>query len=449
MRLFLRASVAAMLTCASATVAYADGTILFTRPVNGFYNGTRMPLGSGLFTIEDSGTQLRQLTPLAPGSYSMPSGVAYLAGPANNLLTGYWPTRNFSPDGRSIQYFAGRSSNPTSGGPYDGKYRVMDRQTGLSKALFPGHNDNAPPGVGYLAWGPEGSNEIAYTDSTSEIPVTTRCVYLMHPDGSGRHRLWCAPAEVQTSGGPTPTLAVESLRWAGNGKSLLAYVAWGWPIGSQPGIGGSSYASLYQIDVRTGAAREVASLLSDPPSGDVSYDGTKVLYQQYDLVHCGDFNYFRYQSVDLCVKDMNTGKVTDLFPQNVWENQLSRSWWSDYWYAVALLSPDGSKVAFTMPTTDGAEGALYTIDTDGTHLRQVTPEDPHPPAGVHIAWIPAAWSPDGKQILVNRTMTPASSRDQTLPSEVHIIALSDGRDWRVTDGYAIDWLKPPRPGMIK
>lgn len=44
---------------------------------------------------------------------------------------------------------------------------------------------------------------------------------------------------------------------------------------------------------------------------------------------------------------------------------------------------------------------------------------------------------------------PASSADQTLPSEVQFIALSDGKDWRVSDGYAIDWIKPPCPGTIR
>lgn len=439
--------------------AQADiGTILFSRPVNGVYDGTTMTVGAGLFTIADNGQHLQRLTPFKAGTYDMPGGVSYRTNTYQAALaTGFYLGKNFSPDGLSIQYFSGQSSDPASGGPYAGKYYTMNLQTGMARPLFVGDNDNAALGVGYLAWGPAGSNQIAYTNSSSEIPVSRPCVYLVNPDGSHQRLLWCAPAEQQTPQGPRPNLAVGALRWAGNGKTLLAYVSWA-PLGLaavkkaavSPPAGGTNYASIYQINVQSGQAVEVASNVYDPQSGDVSYDGTKILYQQWDYAQCGDTNP-EADGVSLCVKDMTTGKVTDLLPPTVWNDRGSYfdSWWSNYWYTELLISPDGSTVAATMLTDDGKEGALYTIHADGTHLEQITPESKTTQGTVQIAWIPVAWSPGGAQLLVNKTMTPVGGANQTRPTEVHIIALSSHRDWRVTDGYAVDWLKPLRPSVIK
>jgi Tol biopolymer transport system component len=55
------------------------------------------------------------------------------------------------------------------------------------------------------------------------------------------------------------------------------------------------------------------------------------------------------------------------------------------------LSPDGRSVAFTM-SVNQSNAPLFTIDSDGRHLRQVT----IPPAGHGDA--SPTWSPDGKEI---------------------------------------------------
>ncbi|GAB2570051.1 hypothetical protein ISP15_02715 [Dyella jejuensis] len=446
---YVALALAMALPCAAA---YADnGTILFTRAVNGSYNGVSTQVGAGLFLIHDNGTSFRQLTPLIANSYYLPSGVAYYQeGPA--IGTGTWLTKNFSPDGQYIQYFAGHSSNPAPGGPYPGKYYVADLLTGATHPLFTGTNDNDPPGYGYLAWGPAGSNDIAYTNSTSEIPTSPPCVKLMHPDGSDQHTLWCAPATITIVQGSVPTLAVSQIRWAGNGKSLLAYVSYQ-PVplavpkkpATTPAVGGTGFVALYAVNVQTGAATLVAPDVPDPAFGDISYDGNVVLYQQQDLFHCGDDD-LESTGQSLCVKNLTTGKVTSVFPQEQWYIQGDGVWWGQHWYPQALLSPDGSKVAVTMEAQDSpvAQGDLYIVNTDGSGVsRQLTTRPASAPASEGLAWIPVAWSPDGHQLLVNNVSLTGSGQKPSKSSEVHIIALSNGKDWDVTHGYAVDWLKEP------
>jgi len=410
------------------------GTILLRRDINTAYNGVLMPTGSGLFTIADNGSNLQQLTPAETHTWYVPSGVSY--GPP-----GHWLTRNFSPDGRNILYFTGQTTDPTPGGPSSGKYYTMNLRTGVTQALFDGSNDNTLPGVGWLAWGPQGSNVIAYANSTNGAPVTPACVYVMQPDGSNKHSLWCAPAQVNTTLGPAPTLSVETLRWAGNGRTLLAFVTYQ-PPGVPAYIG---HLAAFLIDVQTGTAVEAADNIP-VEVGDVSYDGTMIIYQQWDATKCGNEDPTA-AGVSLCVKDLRTSQVTSLLPSGAW-NQWGRDgyWWDSYWYDDLLLSPDGSQAAFMMKTSASLDADLYAINTDGTNLRQLTTQNPAPPSGFnYVDWLPTAWSPDGTQILVNRSVQPnfgpACCTDSTWPSEVHIVNVNTGKDRLVANGFAVDWFK--------
>jgi hypothetical protein len=477
---YCAAAVTLAMACSYAT-AYASGTILLTRPINGVSNGTTVPLGSGLFTINDAGTRLRQVTPLMAGTYYMPS---WLASQPYNTGVGYWLTKNLSPDGKSVLYFQNPSTDPADG-PYSGKYYVKNLSTGAIQPLFAGSNDNAAPGYGYLSRDPVDGNTIAYTNSTSEYPVSNPCVYVMHADGSDQHVLWCAPANISVPNAESPpaSRAVESLRWSGNGQKLVVYVSYAPPpldlvrkkdttrtmsthglygalalersgrgarpmaAAAGPVGGGTGYSALFVIDVASGTAVEVGANMVDPPSGDISYDGTKVIYQQYDYAQCGDED-SEALGASLCVKDLTTGTVTDLFLPTIWSDWGSvlganLNWWAPKWYMQILLSPDGSQAVFTMQTTGGNEADLYTIRTDGTYMRRLTTSDPNP-TSIYTGWTPVAWSPDGTRILANRAMAPVSgSTDQTWPSEVHIVNVGNGNDRLVTSGYAVDWLENP------
>jgi len=445
-------SVAIALAMAGSTVAArANGTILLSRPVDGVYQGTLMRVGSGLFTIHDDGTDLKKLTPWVANSYYLPSGVGYYLSNGSGAGTGYFLTRNFAPAGGRIQYFHGESSDPTAI-PYAGKYRVMDLGTGDSYRVLPGSNDNAPPGYGYLAWGPADTHLIAYTNSTSDLPVDPHCIFVMHPDGSSRRLLWCAPEQESTPQGMVPTRAVEGIRWAGNGKSLLAFVSYqpaplvfAKPM-SPSQLGGTGYAALYKVDIETGVGKEIATNNPEPVTGDLSYDGTKVVYQQWDGWECGNTNPEDQDGISVCELDLTTGQVTTVIGRMVgdgsedWESQGPEGLSANF-YVNLLLSPSGSKLAVSMDNADQNESDLYVVNSDGTDLRQLTYRDAQTPAQQLIAWIPVAWSADGNRLLANRGTVALSGTDRRQPSDVHIINLATGTNRDVTDGYAVDWFE--------
>lgn len=415
-------AIALAMTC-SCAAAYGSGTILLARPINGSFNGQLVQTGSGLFTIHDNGSDLQQLTPLEANAWYVPSGVgAY--GP------GRWLTRNFSPDGQSIQYFYGQTTDPSAGGPTSGKYYTMNLRSGVTQPLFDGSNDNAPPGYGYLAWGPASSNLIAYSSPTNG--TTPACVYLMQPDGSNKHALWCAPTQVTVSGGTVATAAIDTIRWAGDGNSLLAFVQY------MPNTGYYEHAAIYQVDVQTGAGTQVDTNAVDAATGDISYDGTKILFQQYGG-NCADQNP-QAVGIFLCVKDLRSGQVNSLFPPNTWRTWGQYGvWWPTHWAFPLLLSPDGSQVAFMLQSTGALEADVYVINADGTNVRQITAQGANENVST-VEWVPVAWSPDGSQILANRSVSPAfGSTDQTWPSDVHILTVATGKDRLVTTGFALDW----------
>lgn len=120
MRSFSCTAIALAMACSCAS-AYSSDTILLTRAVNGTSNnGTLIPVGSGLFSVNDHGGHLRQLTPFVAGSYYMPSWLAVVN---YNTGVGWWLTTNLSPDGQSVVYFQNPSADPADG-QYSGKYYV-------------------------------------------------------------------------------------------------------------------------------------------------------------------------------------------------------------------------------------------------------------------------------------------------------------------------------------
>jgi Tol biopolymer transport system component len=96
----------------------------------------------------------------------------------------------------------------------------------------------------------------------------------------------------------------------------------------------------------------------------------------------------------------------------------SRAMGCDAWVEGDGWSPDGSRLAFTRTCFVGGDfvkgdfagQGLWTINVDGTGLREVThnvPSKPCPPPDycVHLEDHRAGWSPDGKQLVFERIDT--------------------------------------------
>lgn len=90
---------------------------------------------------------------------------------------------------------------------------------------------------------------------------------------------------------------------------------------------------------------------------------------------------------------------------------------------AARWSPDGELIAFSAPTA-GSDGDIFVMNTDGSGRRRLLarPDTDHP----------AAWSPDGKQILFTRFAGPPAGADV-------FVMNADGTGVRqLTDAYRDD-----------
>ena len=86
------------------------------------------------------------------------------------------------------------------------------------------------------------------------------------------------------------------------------------------------------------------------------------------------------------------------------------------------LSPDGSQVAFTKVTSElPAQEQLFTVDTDGRHLRLLT----RMPNRLSATDVSPTWSPDG------RTIAFASSREQAVRMQDWALFSVDTRTRRI------------------
>jgi hypothetical protein len=425
--------VIAMTLALSATSTYALETpqvdtsthdkILVTRITTAVFYGYADVTGTGLFELDGKGGQVQQLTPLQSGSFYLSGAESDAAISGIYTNTPPWLARNYSPSGDQFLYFSGQAVVPNlSYGYSGGKYYVMD-PLGVSNPLFPGTNDVAAPGYGYLTWQP-GGNDIAYANSALDQPAAGQaCVNLVHPDGSDARPLWCAPSSY------TGPQYISAIRWAGNGKSLLAYVSWS----PDPY---SFQTDLYQIDASTGAGTLVSTGIPDlvPYRGvaDVSYDGTKVIYQEWggDQISEDCLNYnFGGPGATYCLKDMTTGQVTVVPVPIPYDSPL-------------MLSPDGSELISTIATgfnNYAAEDDLQVSSiATGQVLRQLTFPPKTLPDDSSTAWKPVAWSSDGQRLLVNRVFIPSHSVVPT-QIDVYIINVANGSMKHIGSGKAESW----------
>lgn len=397
--------------------------ILLTRLTTGSFYDTTYVTGTGLFELNGMNSHAAQLTPLQSDSFYLPGAESdiYVSGLDTN--TPPWLARNYSPLGDQILYFSGQAVVPNGNSGFSqGKYYVMDA-LGVSTPLFPGTNDVAAPGYGYPTWQP-GGNNIAYANSAVDQPAAGQaCVELVHPDGSDARPLWCAPSSY------TGPQYISAIRWAGNGKSLIAYVSWS----PDPY---SFQTDLYQINASTGAATLVSTGIPDlvPYRGvaDVSYDGTKVIYQEWGgdqaSEDCLDYNYGG-PGATYCLKDMTTGQATLVSVPLVYDSPL-------------MLSPDGSELISWYPTSFNnyaTEDDLFVSSiATGQVVRQLTFPPKTLPDDSNVQWRPVAWSSDGQRLLVNRRFKPKVSLIAT-QNDIYVINVTNGSMKHMGSGNAESW----------
>jgi hypothetical protein len=416
-------SIAALL-CSSlftfnATAADAPtGRILFSRAITAIYNGVEVIDGTALFTIDEDGSQLSQLNAYQ-STYFNDAGAE--SRPDLDDNGSYWMSKNFAPGGHRMLTFSGQAQTPAEVNPLSGKYLTLNDQGQQMITLFPGENDEATPGFGYVTWGPPGTNLIAYANSAGINPATApACVNVMNPDGSNPHELWCAPSSTY----PTTELQqIQGIRWSGNGKYLLLTMAYGGQIYGGAYYGG--YYDIYEINISTGAATLVA-LQSNGVTADISYDGSEVVYEQYSQ-YCDNDDAGAYPYAPLCAQNTITGQTTVLEASSGASGQL-------------LLSPDGTEVAVseerTAPETD-----IYLVNTSTGTFRQITQQPSHPPSGWHAYWLGVSWSSDGSELLANRAYY--ASPKVVLPSkDIYVINVANATATHVTSGTAYDWYQP-------
>jgi Tol biopolymer transport system component len=97
----------------------------------------------------------------------------------------------------------------------------------------------------------------------------------------------------------------------------------------------------------------------------------------------------------------------------------------------ALLSPDGRQVAFTEIVFGENAYGVYLAQWDGSERRLLA----SPQAGISIS--PAAWSPDGRWLLVNTLGADANTVANYLiqPSSCQVLRLPD------LNGRVAAWVK--------
>lgn len=244
------------------------------------------------------------------------------------------------------------------------------------------------------SWSPDGT-KIA---SSANAPDGRLATAIMDPDGSNRVVFDLVD----------PTLDYGCLVWFPDASRLLCE---GFDEQRPHRADG-----IFSIDASDGS--DLTRITSNPYGGgdlpgDVSPDGTRVVFQRGDPSR-------RHRQAALWIADIDGGN----------EHRISH-WLGGFMCCAPSWSPDGSRILFAN------KGVLRTVAPDGTD-EQVIPIDPG--AGFSFLWQPT-WSPDGARVLFVMYRTTSDQVDL-------YTAAADGSDLvQLTDtprieGFA-DWGSAP------
>ena len=217
------------------------------------------------------------------------------------------------------------------------------------------HQIGSAGNVTCTTFSPDGSKILCNVWSDTGVQPATA-----NPDGSDFTLL-----------NPRLPMDLFCLFWSPNGARLLCH---------SEGVPNPGDAGLYTVR-STDAGGRVRVTATPADSSDIGYGfspaGTRILYSRFDSSDKG---------ILYSVKADGSGLI-QLSPSDlgIWDLDFNDVVGADW-------SPDGSQVTFaaTWKPSPGRGLALYVVNSDGTHFRQVTP------AG--IGAISAQWSPDGQLI---------------------------------------------------
>ena len=232
----------------------------------------------------------------------------------------------------------------------------MDRDGNHLRQITVGASMHQYPAVGPDHW-------IAYLDGGFQ---QNDCLALVKTNGDDQHIVFCPqPADA----------SIATPQWSSDGKSIFLDVNWtDW---AQGGLDPPEWSDVYKVDVSTGKATWIFHWYQGeyPSTFVVSPDGTRAV--------------FVWSNSAMVIANFvtNSGIGSEAGP---------------LYGAGPTWSPDSKHIAFTQNVFipgSGVDqfGAIFVMDNDGTHARQITT---HPVADEYF--YPVQWSKDGSHILLNR-----------------------------------------------
>jgi Tol biopolymer transport system component len=213
------------------------------------------------------------------------------------------------------------------------------------------------------------------------------CLTLIRPTGGEEHVLLC---EMR------PDAELQTPQWSTDGTHI--YLESRYP--GQNSLDPPEYSDLFEVTTASGqarlmATREVFGAL------EVSPDGTHGVYAEGPNMRVVDF------------ATGNERVVTGTNPR---------------------FSRDGSKIAFTrfiQVTATKDFGAIYVMQTDGSHQHRITDN-----VVADNTFSPVDWSSDGNHILLDRTRLYVKDGHYYRHLSLHMVNARTHKVWFVADGSA-------------
>lgn len=222
------------------------------------------------------------------------------------------------------------------------------------------------------AWSPDGGKILFMADMTSDRH--DRDIFVVNADGTGLFNLSnSSNFDVEPVWSPDGTrIAYRSGRFLSD-EELASF------------SGGSSDTHIVVKDVVTGAkvVLPLAENLESPSNPKWSPDGTQIIF------NCGGTSTKQDETIYLqgiCKAAADGSNVEVLYSV---ETQLITG---PIYHPDAVWSPDGSQIAFVGLLEDGVTSEIFTMNSDGSNIQQLTSSDT-------VLKTEPVWSKDGSMLL--------------------------------------------------